>query len=85
MGRKRRKIIRKTVKPPPSIFVCPLCNHEAVSVVHEKGSEVARVTCGFCKVSKEVHWYPSYTPVDAYAAWYDIVTKEAEGVEAGQG
>lgn len=84
MGRKRRKIIRKTVKPPPSIFICPLCNHEAVSVVHEKGSDVARVTCGFCKVSREVPWYPSYTPVDAYAAWYDLVTKGVENVKTGQ-
>lgn len=87
MGRKRRKIIKRTVKPPPSIFMCPICNHEAVSVIHEKDSEFARVTCAYCKESMEVPWYPSYTTVDAYSAWYDLVTKGArtDGAEARQG
>lgn len=82
MGRKRRRVIRKTVKPPPSIFVCPLCNHESVSVIHEKDSEFAKVTCAYCKVSMEVPWYPSYTLVDAYSAWYDMVTKGVKQNEA---
>ncbi|MDJ0270091.1 MAG: hypothetical protein NXY59_06055 [Aigarchaeota archaeon] len=85
MGRRRRKIIKKTPKAPPSIFVCPLCGAQAVSVAHEPEAEVARVTCASCKASTEVKWYPAYTPVDAYSEWYDLVTKGARTVEAGEG
>jgi len=74
MGRRRRKIIRRVVRPFPKIFPCPICNELAVAVYHEEGSNTARVMCGNCKVSAEVKWLPSYMPVDAYAEFYDIVT-----------
>ncbi len=74
MGRRRRKIIKRVVKPFPKIFVCPLCNELAVAVYHEEGSDKAKVICGNCKASAEVRWLPSYMPVDAYAEFYDIVT-----------
>ena len=85
MGRRRRKIIKKTPKPPPSVFTCPLCGAVAVSVFHEPDSEIAKVTCANCKASAEVRWYPAYTNVDAYAEWYDIVTKGVETVESREG
>ncbi len=82
MGRKRRKIIRRrVVKPPPKVFVCPICNQEAVAVYHEEGEEYARVVCASCKASAEVKWYPAYTSVDAYAEFYDIVTGAKKVVE----
>jgi len=81
MGRKRRKIIRRVVKPFPKIFACPLCNELAVAVYHEEGSDKARVVCGNCKASAEVRWLPSYMPVDAYAEFYDIVTGARRPIE----
>lgn len=74
MGRKRRKIIKKVVKPFPKLFICPICNEMSVAVYHEEGSDVARVACGNCGASAEVRWLPAYMPVDAYAEFYDIVT-----------
>ncbi len=83
MGRKRRKIVRRRViKPPPKVFLCPLCNQEAVTVYHEKGSDHAKVSCGNCGVSVEVRWYPAYSAVDAYSEFYDIVTGAKKPIEA---
>lgn len=74
MGRKRRKIVKKVIKPFPKLFMCPICNEVAVAVYHEEGADVARVVCGNCGVSAEVKWLPAYMPVDAYAEFYDVVT-----------
>ncbi len=81
MGRRRRKIIKKVVKPFPKVFVCPICNEQAVTVYHEEGAEYAKVVCANCKVSAEVRWLPSYMPVDAYAEFYDIVTGAKKPIE----
>ncbi|MEN3047189.1 MAG: transcription elongation factor 1 family protein [Candidatus Caldarchaeales archaeon] len=72
MGRRRRKIIKRTPKPFPKVFYCPLCNQQAVTVVNVSGY-VARVSCGNCGVSHDVPWYRSSMPVDAYSIWYDVV------------
>ncbi|MDW8083845.1 MAG: hypothetical protein RMI49_01400 [Candidatus Caldarchaeum sp.] len=85
MGRKRRKIIKRTPRPFPNVFSCPLCGAVAVTVVHERGSDKASVACGNCKATAEVPWFPSYSNVDAYTKWYDIVMRGEKTVEAGQG
>lgn len=74
MGRKRRKIVKKVIKPFPKLFTCPICNEVSVAVYHEEGSDAARVACGSCGASAEVRWLPAYMPVDAYSEFYDIVT-----------
>ncbi len=81
MGRRRRKIIKKVIKPLPKVFTCPICNEQAVTVYHEEGAEYAKVVCANCKVSAEVRWLPSYMPVDAYAEFYDIVTGAKKPVQ----
>lgn len=73
MGRKRRKIIRRTARAPPKVFACPLCGAQAVTVTQVMRFR-AVVACGNCGVSHEVPWLRSYMPVDAYSTWYDIVT-----------
>lgn len=73
MGRKRRKIIKKQARPYPKVYLCPLCNTQAVTVTVERRN-IAVVKCGNCGVSHEVPWYRSYMPVDAYSVWYDVVT-----------
>lgn len=75
VGRRRRKIIKKkVVKPPPKIFLCPVCNVEAVTVLHQKGDDYAEVMCTNCKIKVKVRWYPAYSEVDVYSEFYDIVT-----------
>ena len=81
MGRRRRKIIKKTVRPFPKVFVCPICNEQAVTVYHEEGTDYAKVVCANCGASATVRWLPSYMPVDAYAEFYDIVTGAKRAVE----
>ncbi len=84
MGRRRRKIVKKKIiKPPPKIFLCPICNVEAVTVQRIKGEEYAEVSCSNCKAKARVRWYPAYSEVDAYSEFYDIVTggKKVEVVE----
>jgi len=73
LGRKRRKIIRRPIRSPPKVFVCPLCGAQAVTVGRAEGFR-AVVSCGSCGVSHEVPWLKSYLPIDAYSTWYDIVT-----------
>lgn len=73
MGRKRRKIIRRSVRAPPKVFACPLCGAQAVTVTQVQRFR-AVVSCGKCGVSHEVPWLKSYMPIDAYSTWYDIVT-----------
>lgn len=90
MGRKRRKIIKKkVVKPPPKVFLCPICNEEAVTVRREEDGEYAQVVCARCGANARVKWHPAYTSVDAYAEFYDIVTGAKKPlevtVEAGGG
>ncbi len=75
VGRRRRKIVKKkVVKPPPKIFLCPVCNVEAVTVLHQKGDEHAEVVCTNCKTKVKVKWCPAYSEVDAYSEFYDTVT-----------
>jgi transcription elongation factor Elf1 len=81
VGRKRRKIIKKVVKPFPKLFMCPVCNEVSVAVYREEGSDVARVACGNCGASAEVRWLPAYMPVDAYTEFYDIVTGSRKPAE----
>jgi len=82
MGRRRRRKIRKKIiKPPPKVFTCPVCNEEAVAVYHEDGSDYAEVICSNCKAHARVRWLPSYMAVDAYAEFYDIVTGSKKSAE----
>jgi len=82
MGRRRRKIVKRVIRPLPRVFVCPVCNEEAVAVYHENGAEYAKVVCANCRASAEVRWFPSYMPVDAYAEFYDIITGAKKPVES---
>lgn len=76
MGRRRRKIVKRPVRPPPKVFLCPVCNAESVTVqVPEEGDEYAEVRCLACNTSGKVRWLPAYMPVDAYSKWYDMVMR----------
>lgn len=87
MGRRRRKVVKKKIsRPPPKIFLCPICNVEAVTVLHQKGEDYAEVSCANCQTKVKIRWYPAYGDVDAYSEFYDIVTgrKKVEVVAEAQ-
>lgn len=73
MGRKRRKIIKRQPKPFPSIFICPICNQQTVTV-SKVNVNTAVVSCSSCGNELEVPWFRSFMPVDAYSIWYDVLT-----------
>ena len=78
MGRRRRKVIRRTVKPYPTMFLCPVCHHETVTVDLHRNEKKAIITCSNCSLTDEVEILPIHMPVDAYCLFYDrIVNKEA--------
>lgn len=82
MGRRRRKVVkRKVVKPLPTVFICPLCNEESVSMSYNKGDEYATVKCMKCGIEEQIKIYPNYLPVDAYCEWYDRVTRKVTSVD----
>lgn len=81
MGRRRRKVIRRTVKPYPTMFLCPVCHHETVTVEVHRNEKKAIITCSNCSITDEVEILSIHMPVDAYCLFYDrIVKREALAV-----
>ena len=77
MGRRRkktRKIVR-TRRTIPSIFQCPHCGSQTltISVNRVKGKAVAR--CGHCGFYAEVDVPPIYQAVDVYGLIVDLYNK----------
>lgn len=75
MGRRRRKVVRRTAKPYPTMFLCPVCHHETVTVEIHKKEKKATITCSNCNLTDEVEILPIHMPVDAYCLFYDRVVK----------
>lgn len=81
MGRRRRKVIRRTVKPYPTMFLCPVCHHETVTAEVHRKEKKAIITCSNCNLTDEVEILPIHMPVDAYCTFYDRIVKR-EALEA---
>lgn len=75
MGRRRRKVIRRTVKPYPTMFLCPVCHHETVTVEVHRNEKKAIISCFNCNLRDEVEILPVQMPVDAYCLFYDRIVK----------
>ncbi|ADV65493.1 hypothetical protein [Desulfurococcus mucosus] len=89
--RKKRKIIKKAVKIP-TLFQCPNCGSNTLSVVFAKGESgrKAIVSCSRCGLYYEYGNVPSiYQAVDVYNKFIDLFEegkvkvefKEAAGLE----
>ena len=76
LGRRRRKVIRRTVKPYPTMFLCPVCHHETVTVDVHRDEKKAIITCSNCNLTDEVEILPVHMPVDAYCLFYDRIVKQ---------
>ncbi|OYT66616.1 hypothetical protein B6U74_00285 [Candidatus Bathyarchaeota archaeon ex4484_205] len=78
MARRKRRKIKVYKRKLPSIFVCPQCGHQSISVNFENSSnsgdlKVAIVKCGFeeCGLSDTFEVPKRYEKVDAYCKFVD--------------
>jgi len=72
MGRRRRKTLVKTKQYQiPNVFQCPRCGVKAINIELGKGSNVALVKCGNCKISDEITIKPLMEPVDVFGKFVD--------------
>lgn len=84
MGRKRRKELKVTHKRLPSIFNCPNCGMNSVSVEIESQTRKATVKCGSCGRSGEYKLKLLQKKIDAYNMFVDQFFEEAEASERGE-
>ena len=78
MGRrKRRTIIQRPKKKLPTVFMCPLCGRQGISIKIDNDRHVAKVKCVYCGVEDEVKVGKLAEPVDAYALFMDKVYEGA--------
>jgi len=81
MGRKRRKEQKVTHKRLPSIFNCPNCGMNSVSVEIDGQTRKATVKCGSCGRSGEYTLKTLQKKIDAYNMFIDQFFEEAEATE----
>lgn len=77
MGRKRRKELKVTHKKLPSIFNCPNCGMNSVSVEIDNETRKAAVKCGSCGRSGEYVLKTLQKKIDAYNMFVDQFFEEA--------
>ena len=81
MGRKRRKELKATHKRLPSIFNCPNCGMNSVSVEIDGQTRKATVKCGSCGRSGEYTLKNLQKKIDAYNMFVDHFFEEAASEE----
>ena len=87
MGRrKRRKEQRpRPVRRIPSIFLCPRCSHQSLSISLKKKPAdehaVATAVCGECGLCVVFKVPGIYQPVDAYGRLVDIYDELVDLIE----
>ena len=74
-GRRRKKRVRRVVRVKrviPSIFQCPHCGVQALTIEINRGKGVAIARCGHCGFMAELNVPPIYQPVDVYGMIIDL-------------
>ncbi len=78
MGRKRRKELKIVRKKIPTIFNCPKCGSNSVSVQVDRNSNNSFVKCGSCGLSGSFELKPIMKAVDAYNMFVDSFFQQSQ-------
>ena len=74
--RKRRKIIRKTIRRLPTIFICPYCSKQSLRInikrIGASDEAIAEAVCGECGFCAKYKVPAIMQPVDAYGKLIDL-------------
>ncbi len=72
MGRKKKRVVIKRVKPKlPEFFLCPRCGSQTIQVELNRKELFAVIKCGSCGLKEEIKISRGSQPVDAYAKFID--------------
>ncbi|MCC6003210.1 MAG: hypothetical protein LM590_02605 [Thermofilum sp.] len=95
MGRRKRRRSRPVVvvkRKLPTVFQCPSCGAQAVSVVVRKGkaAKYVLVRCSNCGLNKQYAYNEYLEPVDYFSRFLDDyeegkISVKGDGASAGGG
>jgi len=72
MGRRRRKVVRRAKTKLPTVFLCPRCGKQSITVEIFPGGERAKVCCISCELIEELDTRPAFREIDVYCQFTDI-------------
>ena len=72
MGRRRRQVVRIPKKKLPTVYLCPRCGKQAISVEKSSEGNRAKVRCGNCELIEELETRPAFGEIDIYCQFTDM-------------
>ncbi len=94
MGRRkrRRKVVLKPKRKLPTVFQCPSCGYNSVSVSIRKKDKLVLVKCSVCGLHLTFDYNPYLVEVDYYSKFLDsfergeiVAPSQIEGVVGEEG
>ena len=72
MGRRRRKVVHIPKKKLPTVFLCPICGKQAITIDKSPEGDHAKVRCTGCELTEEFETRPAFTEIDIYCQFTDL-------------